>query len=120
MSAATMCRRSRGVHQFDRVLACSAFGALRTRSRLCGRGDRAADRERHATRRRRDFAAADRIRNDLAAPVCFSKTARGTRWNESRRQKAKAKVKFRSLFDFPFPFPFCFSLYEFLTSDAAA
>ena len=37
--------------------------------------------ERHAARRRRDFAAADRIRNDLAARgVLLEDSASGTRW----------------------------------------
>jgi cysteinyl-tRNA synthetase len=37
--------------------------------------------ERHAARRRRDFAAADRIRDDLAARgVLLEDSAAGTRW----------------------------------------
>ena len=37
--------------------------------------------ERHAARRRRDFAAADRIRDDLAARgVLLEDSAGGTRW----------------------------------------
>jgi cysteinyl-tRNA synthetase len=37
--------------------------------------------DRHAARRRRDFAAADRIRNDLAARgVLLEDNSGGTRW----------------------------------------
>jgi cysteinyl-tRNA synthetase len=37
--------------------------------------------ERHAARRRRDFAAADRIRGDLASRgVLLEDSAAGTRW----------------------------------------
>jgi len=37
--------------------------------------------DRHAARRRRDFAAADRIRDDLAARgVLLEDSAAGTRW----------------------------------------
>jgi cysteinyl-tRNA synthetase len=37
--------------------------------------------DRHAARRRRDFAAADRIRDDLAARgVLLEDNAGGTRW----------------------------------------
>jgi cysteinyl-tRNA synthetase len=39
--------------------------------------------ERHAARRRRDFAAADRIRDDLAARgVLLEDNASGTRWKK--------------------------------------
>ena len=71
-----------------------AFDALRPRARRAGAAAAEDEQppvpveeierlieERHAARRRRDFAAADRIRDDLAARgVLLEDSAGGTRW----------------------------------------
>ena len=67
---------------FDQVLACCRCGVLRTKNRLYPVEE--IERligERQAARRRRDFAAGDRIRDDLAARgVLLEDSAAGTRW----------------------------------------
>ena len=82
-SAAATCRRF-GTRSTGSI-ACSAScrcGGPKTSSRRCrSRRSSGSIEERHAARRRRDFAAADRIRDDLAARgVLLEDSAAGTRW----------------------------------------